>query len=42
MIGIAGVVILAGLIAITIEALRWGLRLEARRLRVIKKIGRRQ
>jgi hypothetical protein len=42
MIGIVGVITLAVLIAIGIEALRWGLRPEARRLRAIKKIGRRQ
>jgi hypothetical protein len=42
MIRIVGVIILAALITVGIEALRWELRPAARRLRTIKKIGRRQ
>ena len=40
MIGIAGFTALVVLITVGAEALRWTLRPEARRLRVIKKIGR--
>jgi hypothetical protein len=40
MIGIVGFIIIAALIAVGLETLRWLLRPEARRLRMIKKIGR--
>lgn len=40
MIGIVGFIVLVALIAVSIEALRWILRPEARRLRMIRKIGR--
>ena len=40
MIGIVGFIVLVALIAVGIEALRWILRPEARRLRMIRKIGR--
>jgi len=40
MIGIVGFTALVVLIAVSLEALRWVLRPEARRLRMIRKIGR--
>ena len=40
MIGIVGFIVLTVLITVVIEGLRWVLRPEARRLRMIKKIGR--
>ena len=40
MIGIVGFIILIALTAVGIEALRWVLRPEARRLRTIRRIGR--
>lgn len=42
MIGIVGFITLTALIAICIEILRWVLRPEARRLRMLKKIGGRR
>lgn len=42
MIGIMGFLTLVVLIAISIETLRWVLRPEARRLRMIRKIGKRR
>lgn len=39
MIGIGGFLLLVVLVALGIEALRWKLRPDARRLRRIKKIG---
>jgi hypothetical protein len=39
MIGIGGFSILVVLIVLGVEALRWTLRPEARRLRVIRKLG---
>lgn len=42
MIGIVSLITLIVLIAVSIETLRWARRPEARRLRMIKKIGRRR
>jgi hypothetical protein len=42
MIGIGGFIVLVVLLMIGVEALRWVLRPEARRLRTIKKIGERR
>lgn len=42
MIGIGGLVLLVGVLALGIELLRWTFRPAARRLRAIKKIGGRR
>ena len=41
MIGIEGFIVFVILVVVGVEALRWGLRPEARRLRMIRRIGRR-